>query len=381
MKGSSLALQTCVRCVMDASDSQITFNEEGVCDHCRTFDEVVLKHWTPRGYGVPALNELVKEIASHGRGGAFDCIVGLSGGLDSSYMLDVMVREYGLRPLVFHVDGGWNSDLATHNVHVMVDRLGLDLFTEVINWPEMRRFQLAFLRAGVPHLDIPQDHAFIATLYRFAEKHGARFILNGGNLSTEGVRNPLEFFYYGTDMWQINDIRSRFGAEDMPTYPFSSTLRHKVYLRYLKHVRVVKPLDYLPYRKVQAVAHLESEYGWRPYPQKHFESRFTRFLEGYWLPSRFGFDPRRVQFSSLILTEQMTRDEALARLSVPALTPEEVKTESAFVARHLGIDEEQLEQFRLMPKKFYWDYRNQKAFLDKGAKTMRLLGLERSIKR
>jgi len=279
------------------------------------------------------------------------------------------------------VDGGWNSDLATHNVRVLVEKLGVDLYTEVINWPEMRRFQLAFFRAGVPHLDVPQDHAFVATLYRFAEKHRIGHILNGGNLSTEGVRNPLEFFYYGTDMWQINDIRSRFGAEDMPTYPFSSTLRHKVYLRYLRNVRVVKPLDYLPFRKTEAIAHLESEYGWRPYPQKHFESRFTRFLEGYWLPSRFGFDPRRVQYSSLILTDQMSRNEALGLLSEPALTADEVKTESAFVARRLGIDEEQLEQFRTMPKKFYWDYRNQKVFLDKGAKAMRLLGLERSIKR
>lgn len=373
--------QICNQCVMDLSDSRITFDDKGICDHCAAFAKTVLGNWNPEGYGHEALRKIVDGIRRKGAGADFDCLLGLSGGVDSSFLLDVMVREYGLRPLVFHVDGGWNSELAMHNVRALVEKLKLDLKTEVINWPEMRRFQLAFFRAGVPHLDVPQDHAFVATLYRFAEKHGIKHILNGGNLSTEGVRNPLEFFYYGTDMWHINDIRSQFGAKEMPTYPFSSTLRHKVYLRYLKNVRVVKPLDYLSYRKEEAIAHLEAEYGWRPYPQKHFESRFTRFLEGYWLPSRFGFDPRRVQFSSLILTKQMTRDEALARLSEPALTDDEVSTESAFVARRLGVDDEQLEKFRVMPKKFYWDYRNQKAFLDKGAKAMRLLGLERSIKR
>ena len=229
------------------------------------------------------------------------------------FYLHLAVKELGLRPLVFHVDGGWNSELAVNNIQVMIDKLGLDLYTEVINWEEMKDFQLAYFKSGVPHIDIPQDHAFIATLYNFADKHNIKYILNGGNISTECVRNPMEWLYYGTDMAQINDIRKKFGTVKMESYPFSPILRHKFYLKYIRKIQVVKPLDNLNYIKEDALKLLAEEYGWTPYPQKHFESRFTKFFEGFWLPERFGFDTRRVQFSSLILTGQLSRQESLGK--------------------------------------------------------------------
>ena len=303
---------------MDTSDSRITFDAEGVCDHAIDFYNNVLPSWNTGELGSIQLQAISNKIKHEGRNRDFDCILGLSGGVDSSYMLHVAVKELGLRPLVFHVDGGWNSELAVHNIHVLVDKLGLDLFTEVINWEEMRDFQLSWFKAGVPHLDIPQDHAFIATLYKFADHHNIKYILNGGNISTECVRNPMEFFYYGTDMIHIRDILRRFGSVEMKSYPFSPILRHKVYLRYIRRIKVIRPLNYLPYNKSDAIQLLQNEYGWKPYPQKHFESRFTRFYESYWLPERFGFDPRRVQFSSLILTGQMTRANALTLLEQPA---------------------------------------------------------------
>ena len=179
--------------------------------------------------------------------------MGISGGVDSSYMLHIAVKEFGLRPLVFHVDGGWNSELAVNNIEVMIDKLGLDLYTEVIDWEEMRDFQLAFFKAGVPHIDIPQDHAFIATLYNFAYKYNIKYILNGGNISTECVRNPMEWLYYGTDMAQIKDIQRRFGTIPLKNYPFSPILKHKFYLRYIKGIKVIKPLNYFPYIKKDAV--------------------------------------------------------------------------------------------------------------------------------
>jgi len=366
---------------MDTSDSRIVFDDRGVCDHCRDFEKHVRPNWHTDDRGQQALARTVEDIRRTGRKHDFDCLLGLSGGVDSSYMLHLTVKEFGLRPLVFHTDGGWNSELAVHNIQMLVEKLGLDLYTEVIDWEEMRDFQLAFFKSGVPHIDIPQDHAFIATLYNYADKYGIKYILNGGNIATECVRNPMEWLYYGTDMVHLRDIMRRFGTVKMRSYPFSSILRHKFYLRYLKGVRVVKPLNYRPYIKSEALALLEREYGWKPYPQKHFESRFTKFYEGYWLPERFGFDTRRVQFSSLILTGQMTREEALSRLAKPAYDPATIATEFEYIARKLRIPVEELRHYFTMPKKFYWDYRNQEALFNFGAKVLKAIGAERSVKR
>jgi N-acetyl sugar amidotransferase len=297
----------CSNCVMDTSDSRITFDENEVCDHCNDFYKNTEPSWQPNEKGRKQLLNTIKKIKKDGERRDFDCILGLSGGVDSSYMLHMAVKEFGLRPLVFHVDGGWNSEMAVHNIQVLIDKLDLDLYTEVINWEEMKDFQLAFFKSGVPHLDVPQDHAFIATLYNFAFKHDIKYILNGGNISTECVRNPMEWLYYGTDMVQLNDIIDQFCTIKLATYPFSSILRHKIYLPYFRGIKVVKPLNNMHFNKNEAIDLLVNEYGWKPYPQKHFESRFTKFYESYWLPERFGFDTRKVQYSSLILTNQMTR--------------------------------------------------------------------------
>jgi hypothetical protein len=288
-------------------------------------------------------------------------------------MLHVAVKEFGLRPLVFHVDGGWNSELAVHNIHVLVDKLGLDLFTEVINWEEMRDFQLAMFKSGVPHLDIPQDMAFIGVLYEFAAKLGIKHILNGGNISTECVLMPLDTLYWGTDMRQVRHILGQFGTVPMRTYPFSDIFYHKLYLRYFRGVQVFKPLNFMPYIKKEAMAEMESIYGWKPYPQKHFESRFTRFFEGYWLPTRFGYDMRRNQFSSLILTGQMTRDQAMAELEKPPYDPETINQDFAYIATKLGITVDELRRYHELPKKFYWDYKNRKKLFDVGEKVLGLI--------
>jgi N-acetyl sugar amidotransferase len=377
----SSSYKICTNCVMDTSDSRISFDENGVCDHCNDFINNVKPNWNIGVESKKELSSIIEKIKKEGVGKDFDCILGLSGGVDSSYMLHLAVKEFGLRPLVFHVDGGWNSELAVHNIQMMVDKLGLDLYTEVINWEEMKDFQLAFFKSGVPHIDIPQDHAFVATLYNFAYKYNIKYILNGGNISTECVRNPMEFIYYGTDMAQINDILQRFGTINMATYHFSSVLKHKIFLRYIKGVKVVKALNYMPYIKSEALKLLENEYGWKPYPQKHFESRFTKFYEGYWLPERFGFDTRRVQFSSLILTGQMKRGEALEMLKKPSYNSESIEEDFNYIATKLGITKSELENYLNSPKKFYWDYKNQEWLFNLGAKILKLLGIEKSIKR
>jgi len=370
--------QVCTNCVMDTTDPNIQFDERGVCNHCHDFQNNVKPLWHTDELGHQELTKIMDKIKIQGKGKDFDCLLGISGGVDSSYMLHLAVKEFGLRPLVFHVDGGWNSELAVHNINVMIDKLGLDLYTEVINWEEMKDFQLAFFKSGVPHLDIPQDHAFIATLYDFADKYKIKYILNGGNIATECVQYPMCYYYYGTDMLQINDIRKRFCTNKMETYPFSSVFRHKIYLRYLKGIEVVKPLNSMPYVKKEALSLLEKEYGFKPYPQKHFESRFTKFFEGYWLPERFNWDSRKVQLSSLIITGQMTRDEALKILEKPAYDPEKIDEEFKYISTKLGISVDELREYFMMPKKFYWNYKNQKSVINFGAKVLQFMGLDRA---
>ncbi|MEO3865724.1 N-acetyl sugar amidotransferase [Rheinheimera fenheensis] len=378
---SQIEHKTCSRCVMDTTDSKIIFDNNGVCDHCIDFENNVAPNWHTDERGDAELKKIIAKIKEDGKDRDFDCIIGMSGGADSSYLLHVAVKEYGLRPLVFHVDGGWNSQIAVNNINVMIEKLGLDLYTEVINWEEMKDFQLAYFKAGVANIDVPQDHAFVATLYNFAAKYKIKYILNGGNISTECVRNPLEWIYYGTDMAQIKDIRKQFGTNPMKTYPFSSVLRHKLYLRYIQRVQVVKPLNYFPYIKEQAMRVLADEYGWIPYPQKHFESRFTKFYEGYWLPKKFGYDTRKVQYSSLILTGQMTREEALEKLKTPAISDEDAKHDFEYIATKLDISVEELQKYFDQPNKTYKDYKNQQSLFDFGAKVLKYIGVERSIKR
>ncbi|NJN00308.1 MAG: N-acetyl sugar amidotransferase [Aquincola sp.] len=372
--------QICTSCVMDTTDSLIRFDERGVCDHCITFRTKVQPRWHTDERGERELRELVRTIKASGKGKDFDCIIGMSGGIDSSY-LTYIATEFGLRPLVFHVDAGWNSQEAVNNIEKLVDKLGLDLYTEVIDWNEMRDLQLAFFKSGVPHIDTPQDHAFFATMYKFAEQHDVKTILTGANLSTECIRNPIEWMYYQSDSIQLEDIHRRFGTVPLVNFPTTSILRHKVWLPYVKGIRVERPLNLVPYDKAAAVKLLVEKFGWQPYPQKHFESRFTRFYEGYWLPKKFGFDTRKVQFSSLIVTGQMTRDEALEKLKTPALDDATVRQEFEYVANKLGITTTELQSYLDAPNKTYRDYRSQRAFYNVGARVMKTLGLELGGKR
>jgi len=372
--------QICTQCVMDTTDSAITFDTRGVCDHCITFRTKVQPNWHTDERGERELRALVQAIKASGQGKDFDCIIGMSGGIDSSY-LTYIATEFGLRPLVFHVDAGWNSQEAVNNIEKLVDALGLDLYTEVIDWEEMRDLQLAFFKSGVPHIDTPQDHAFFATMYKFAEQHDIKTILTGANLSTECIRNPIEWMYYQSDSIQLKDIHRRFGTKPLHNFPTTSILRHKIWLPYVKGIRVVRPLNLVPYDKAGAVKLLTEKFGWQPYPQKHFESRFTRFYEGFWLPKKFGFDTRKVQFSSLIVTGQMTRAEALEKLKTPALDDATVRQEFEYVANKLGITTAELQGYLEAPNKTYRDYRSQEMFYSVGARAMRALGLELGGKR
>lgn len=366
---------------MDTTDSKIAFSADGVCDHCATFHKSVRPNWHTDQRGRAAIDKIIAAIKRAGAGREFDCIIGMSGGIDSSYLTYLAKEQFGLRPLVFHVDAGWNSQIAVNNIEKLVDALGLDLYTEVIDWEEMRDLQLAFFKSGVPHVDTPQDHAFFATMYNFAEKHDVRYILTGSNLSTECVRNPIEWMYYQSDSIQLRDIHRKFGTRPLASFPITSILRHKVYLRYVRRISVVTPLNYVPYLKADAMRLLQERFGWQPYPQKHFESRFTRFYESYWLPRKFGYDTRKVQYSSLILTEQMTREEALQNLAQPAHDEASIAHEFEYVATKLGISVAQLQGYLEAPNRSYRDYKSQQSIYLVGARLMRMFGLALGGKR
>lgn len=366
---------------MDTTDSMIAFNEKGICDHCKIFYRKTLPNWHTDDRGDSKLQRIGEKIKREGEEKDFDCIIGMSGGIDSSYLLYLAVEKLKLRPLVFHVDAGWNSQIAVNNIEKLVDGLGVDLYTEVIDWEEMKDLQLAFFKSGVPHIDTPQDHAFFATMYKFASQHKVKNILTGANLSTECVRNPIEWMYYQSDSAQLRDIHRHFGQRPLRTFPVTSILWHKLFLPYVKGIRVLRPLNYMPYIKQEAMSLLTERFGWQPYPQKHFESRFTRFYESYWLPKRFGYDVRKVQYSSLILTGQMTREDALERLKQPPWDANTIGQELEFVANKLGISVKELNSYMDLPKKTYRDYRSQEWFYNLGSKIMKLFGLEVGGKR
>jgi len=375
----SRVYQVCANCVMDTSDSKIVFDDQGVCDHCNNYYQNILPNWHTDERGWQKLLKISEKIKNDGAGKDFDCIIGISGGVDSSYLTYIAKEKLELRPLIFHIDTGWNSQISTNNIQRLIDKMSLDLYTEVINWEEMKDLQLAFFKASVPHIDWPQDHAIFAALYKFAAKHKVKYVLTGANYSTECIKNPMEWTYMGSDLVQLKDIHHKFGQQPLKNFPLANILWHKVYLRYIKGMEVIKPLNYVPYIKEEAVKFLFDNFAWQKYPQKHFESRFTKFYEGYWLPKKFGYDTRRVQFSSLIVTEQMTRDVALEKLLHPAYDENTIKQDFEYIATKLGITTDELERYMNLPNKSYKDYKSQVNTFFWGTKIMRLLGLERRV--
>lgn len=373
--------QICINCVMDTSDPNIKFDEKGMCERCHQYYHDLLPKWN-NGKGHEAeLQAIVNKMKKAGEGKPYDCLLGLSGGFDSSYMLHFAIKELGLRPLVFHVDAGWNLPVGVHNIEKMVKKLNVDLKIEKVNWEEEKDFQLAFFKSGVPHLDIPQDLAFVSVLDKYAVQHNTKYILNGGNISTEVIVNPSSWGYWGTDPIHNNDIIKQFGSVKMSTYPFTNIFKRKIYMPYIKGVKVVKLLNYISYIKKDAEDVLKREYDWEPYPQKHFESIMTKFIEGYWLPKRFGYDVRKPQFSSLILTGQMTREEALKKLQTPPMTEEEGDVLFSQIAQMLEITKEELQSYLNMPKKTYKDYKNLDALFSIGTKSLKFIGVDKLIRK
>jgi len=379
-KNIQKSYQACTKTIMDTSDPNIIFNENGESDYYTNFITNILPNWNTDDKGYNTLMKLADQIKQQSTNPNFDCIIGLSGGLDSSYVAYVAKEIMGLKPLLFHVDAGWNTDKAVGNIEKLCKGLNLDLFTEVINWEEMKDLQVAVLKSQIADQDLPQDYAFFSAMYKFAKKHKIKHVLTGGNFSTECCREPQEWGAYpGIDKILVNDIHKKFGKRPLKTFPIVDIFFYKIYYRYILGMKVFKPLNYLPYIKRDAENLLKEKFSWEPFQHKHHESRFTRFYEDYWLPRKFGFEKRRAHFSSLILTGQMTRDEALERISKPELSDDFLQKEFEYVAEKLDLTKQELEEIFNGPNKTFNDYKNKIGLIGFGAKIMTLLGLEKRL--
>jgi N-acetyl sugar amidotransferase len=348
--------QQCTRCVMDTSDRTISFDSDGVCSHCREFDEVTSKDWFPNEEGTKRLSKIIDQIRKDGKGREYDCIIGLSGGVDSSYMA-IKVHEWGLRPLVVHVDAGWNSELAVANIEKIVKYCNYDLHTHVVDWEEMRDLHLAYLRAGISNQDVPQDHVFFASLYHFATRNDIRHILSGGNVATESV-SPKSWHGSAMDAINLKAIHRTFGRLPLKSYSTISFFDYYLWYPFFKKMRTTRPLNYMNYNKNAAMAELEQTIGWRSYGRKHGESLFTKFFQNHYLPLKFGYDKRLPHFSSLILSGQMTRVEALKKLSEPLYDAQELGVDVEYLCKKLRISVAQLDEFITGPNHEYSEFPN-----------------------
>lgn len=370
--------QICSKCIMDTTDPNITFSENGECDYCKNFSSNIKPNWNTGCVGSAQLQEMSRKIKADSIGQDFDCIIGLSGGLDSSYAAYIAKEKMGLRPLLFHVDAGWNTDQAVGNIEKLIEGLDLDLYTEVVDWQEVKNLQVAFLKSGIPDQDLVQDAAFFSALYKFARKNKIKHIITGSNFSTECCREPEEWGgYLGIDKLLFNDINRKFSSTRLNNFPLVDILVYKIYFQKLLGMKVHHPLNLVPFNKHDAETELNQKFGWKKFKHKHHESRFTRFYEDYWLPRRFGFEKRRAHFSSLIMTGQMTREQALERISKPEMDEHFLEQEFEYVAHKLDLTVEELRELFLSPKKTYRDYRNKRELILAGANLMRKLGLEK----
>lgn len=372
--------RVCTKTIMDTTDPNIVFNEAGESDYYTNFIEKIQPFWKNDEEGYKNLMRIAAKIKKEGKGKDFDCIIGISGGLDSSYALYVTKEIMGLNPLAFHVDAGWNTDRAVGNIEKLINGLDVNLYTEVINWEEMKNLQRAFFLSQIADQDMPQDIAFFSALYKFARKNKIKYVLTGGNYSTESCREPEEWGAYpGIDKKLIKDIYKKFGKGNLRTFPIVDIIDYKLYYKYILGMQVLKPLDLLPYIKKDAENLLQEKFGWEKFQHKHHESRFTRFFEDFWMPRKFGYDKRKAHFSSLILSGQMSRNEALDRIKKTEMDEFFLQKEFEYVAEKLDFTKEELQDIFDGENKTFNNYKNKRSLIGIGASTMRKFGLEKRL--
>lgn len=349
--------QMCTRCIMDTSDPMITFDSSGVCNHCEGYDEWAENHFKNEPLELRT-QAMVSQIKAYGKGKEYDCIIGLSGGVDSSYLAYYATQKLGLRVMAVHVDGGWNSELAVNNIENIVKKLNIDLHTIVIDWEEIKDLQRAFFKSSLPNCDTPQDHAFFAALYKEAVKFNHKHVLTGGNMATESIL-PGYWGYDPMDYVHVKDVHKRFGEKKLKSYPFFTFWDKWIIYPLIHRFKVHRPLDYIDYNKNETKEFLKKELGWRDYGGKHYESKFTHFFQAHYLPEKFGFDKRRAHLSSLIVSGQLSRDEALAEIKQDLYSPVELENDQEYFLKKLGFSSQEWQKIMAQNPKTENDYKTE----------------------
>lgn len=346
--------QVCTRCIMDTTDSEIEFDERGICNHCKSFEKNLKDRILSEEKGKKYLIKLIEKIKHSGKNKKYDCIIGVSGGVDSTYVAYI-VKKMGLRPLAVHFDNGWNSELAVSNIEKTLKKLNIDLYTYVIDWEVFRDIQLSFLKASTPDGEIPTDHALTALLYEIANQKGIKYIIYGTNFRTEGVM-PTTWAYGHLDWKYIKKIHNLFGTVQLSGFPHFSMLK-LFYYTVIKRIKFVAILSYIDYKQKKTIQILEKELGWRNYGGKHYESIYTKFFQSYLLPKKFNIDKRKSHFTSIICsTGEITREIVLEELKKEPYHQDLIQEEKKYVIKKLGLTEQEFENIMLLPPKTFKDY-------------------------
>lgn len=361
---------------MDTSDSKIVFDDKGVCDHCKNYYENILPTWNHGEGHQNQLDEMLERIRRQGDGKKYDCLLGLSGGLDSSYLAYIAVKKWELRPKFISINTGWNLTVADENIEKLKNALGIEVETITVDWESLKELHRAYFYSQVPYQDNPQDLALFAVFYNFAVSNGFKSALNGGNHSTECIREPVEWTHIN-DPAQVKDIFKKFGRGTLDNYPMLSMFKKFIYYKFIKKLNIEKPLDLIHYNKQEAIELLNTECGWQPYQHKHYENRFTRFYEGYWLYNKFNIDKRRAYYSSLILTGQISRDEVDEMLKQPPYNPVDAEKDLEIIASKLDFTKKEFISLMKQPNKSWRDYKSNYMTITLAIKMARLVGLEK----
>jgi N-acetyl sugar amidotransferase len=346
--------QQCSLSVMDTiADPNITFDEAGICNYYYEYKKAEAENVFSAKEGEKKLQEIVQKIKEDGKGKEYDCIMGLSGGVDSTYVA-YLAKKYGLRPLAIHFDNGWNSELAVMNIENIITKLGFDLHTYVINWDEFKDLQLAYLRASVVDIEAITDHAIFASIYRLAGEKNIKYILNGTNVQTENTL-PKAWVFSKVDHVNIQSIHKAFGTVPLKTFPFMDA-KVKRYYQNIKGVHSISILNYVDYNKEEVKKLIQKELGWRDYGGKHYESIWTRFYQGYILPEKFKIDKRKAHLSDLIFGGQISKQQAIDELSKPIYDPVQFKTDYEFVLKKLGLSDKEFQKIMQLPQRSHYDF-------------------------
>jgi N-acetyl sugar amidotransferase len=366
---TSVAYRVCSRCIMDTTDPEITFDADGACSHCARFAEVRQHLVGPPEERSERLELLVADMRAAGRGHDYDCVIGLSGGVDSTYVA-YLVKQLGLRPLAVHLDNGWDSELAVKNVEQIVTRLGIDLHTHVLDWGQFKDLQLSFLKASVPDGEIPTDHAIGAVLLRTAARRGIPYLVSGSNVATEGIL-PTTWTYGVWDWKYISGVHRRFGTRKLSGFPHYTLYDYAYYVG-VRRIRSVRLLDLVDYDKAEAMRTIESELGWRYYGGKHYESIYTKFFQGYILPRKFNIDKRRAHLSTLVCAGTMDRATALEAIQGDPYPPGQLEADREYAPKKLNLSEGEFERIMNLPRRSYRDYPNSEALRNRLLRAGRL---------